>query len=94
MKAFKLSQLTLSQKVGTQFPYDWSNPVAMNEDVFVRSVFEKGLFRDILQTVRYFGFERTDPIFKTLEKTLPRPTLRAYENIKVGMLNAQNGRSA
>ena len=43
MKAFKLSQLTLSQKVGTQFPYDWSNPVAMSEDVFVRSVLEKGL---------------------------------------------------
>jgi hypothetical protein len=85
---------SLSQKIGTCFPYDWANPSGMEEDVFVRLVFEKGLFRDILQTVRYFGVERTEPIFKTLEKTLPRPTLRAYENIKVGMLNGQNRRTA
>lgn len=89
-----MNQLTLSQKVGTRFPYDWSNPLAMSEEVFVRKVFEKGLFRDILQTVCYFGFERTDPIFQALEKTLPKPTLRAYQNIKVGMLNAQDRQSA
>lgn len=89
-----MDQISLSQKVGTQFPYDWANPVAMNEDVFVRSVFEKGLFKDILQTVRYFGPEYTDVIFRTIEGTLPKPTLRAYENIKLGLLNAQNRCSA
>lgn len=81
---------SLSQKVGTQFPYDWANPLAMSDDVFIRAVFERGLFRDILLTVRYFGIERTDPVFKAVEKTMPRPTLRAYENIKLGMLNAQD----
>lgn len=89
-----MDDLTLSQKVGTQFPYDWSNPLAMNEDVFVRSVFEKGLFKDILQTVSYFGLERTDSVFAMIKESLPRPTLRAYENIKLGMLNAQNRRTA
>lgn len=89
-----MSELTLSQKVGTQFPYDWSNPLAMSEDVFVRNVFERGLFRDMLQTVRYFGFERTDPVFQALEDALPQPTRRAYENIKVGMLNAKNRRTS
>lgn len=89
-----MEQLTLSQKVGTQFPYDWSNPLAMREEVFVRSVFEKGLFKDILQTVRYFGLERTDSVFLVIKDTLPRPTLRAYENIKLGVLNAQNRRIA
>ncbi|CAN8138909.1 conserved hypothetical protein [uncultured Thiomicrorhabdus sp.] len=89
-----MDQFLLSQKIGTQFPYDWSNPVAMSEEVFVRKVFEKGLFKDILRTVRYFGLERTDPIFKSLEPDLPKPTLRAYENIKVGMLNAQDPRTA
>jgi hypothetical protein len=85
-----MKRLTLSQKVGTQFPYDWSNPLAMREDVFVRHVFEKGLFRDMLQTVLYFGVERTDPIFQALEDTLPKPTLRAYANIKIGFSNAQH----
>ncbi|BBP45287.1 hypothetical protein THMIRHAS_06600 [Thiosulfatimonas sediminis] len=91
---FIINELTLSQKIGTQFPYDWSNLLAMSEDFFVRNVFEKGLFRDMLQTVRYFGFERTDPVFQTLEDSLPKPTLRAYENIRIGMLNAKNRRTA
>lgn len=89
-----MDHLTLSQKVGTQFPYDWSNPLSMSEDVFIRCVFEKGLFKDILLTVRYFGLEGTDSIFEMVEETLPRPTLRAYENIKFGIQNAQNQCSA
>lgn len=85
---------SLSQKIGTCFPYDWANPSGMEEDVFVRLVFEKGLFRDILQTVRYFGVERVESIYKEMEAGLPRLTRFAYSNIKTGYENAQNRRAS
>ncbi len=85
---------SLSQKIGTLFPYDWANPSGMKEEVFVRHVISRGLFKDLLKTVRYMGFERVDCIFNEMEPTLPNATRRAYLNIKIGYQNAQNHRAS
>lgn len=82
--------LSLSQKIGTSFPYDWSNPSAMTEEVFIRLVMTRGLFKDMLTTIRYMGLERVQPIFDEMEPMLPAMTKQVYANIKIGYQNAQS----
>lgn len=89
-----MNKPSLSQKIGTSFPYDWANPSGMKEEVFVRQVFSRGLFKDLLKTVRYMGIHRVDDIFNEMEVILPNATRRAYLNIKIGYQNAQNHRAS
>lgn len=85
-----MNKMTLSQKIGTSFPYDWPNPSGMKEEVFVRQVISRGLFKDMLKTIRYLGFDSVEPIFNEIEANLPNVTKRTYYNIKIGYQNAQN----
>jgi len=85
-----MSNLSLSQKIGTRFPYDWSNPSGITEDVFIRLVMSRGLFNDMLTTICYMGFERVQPIFDEMEPLLPAMTKQVYANITIGYQNAQS----
>ena len=85
---------TLSQKVGTQFPYDWSNPSGMAPEVFIRQVIERGLFKDMLKTAHYFGMQEFAKIFNSIQTDLPTTTVKIYADIQIGYQNAQNGRTA
>jgi HTH-type transcriptional regulator / antitoxin HipB len=49
----------LSEKLGLDFPYDWSN-LDMSEESFIHAVLKKGRFMDILKTTHYFGLERVE----------------------------------
>jgi hypothetical protein len=62
----------------------------MTEEVFIRLVMTRGLFKDMLTTIRYMGFERVQPIFDEMEPMLPAMTKQVYGNIKIGYQNAQS----
>jgi len=47
----------LSEKLGLEFPYDWSNP-NMSESTLIALVLEKTRFNDILKIAFNFGLER------------------------------------
>lgn len=79
---------SLSQKIGTSFPYDWSSP-DMSSEVFVRQVFKRGLFRDMLKTVKYFGIQKTSKALEGIEEELSENTLDSYRDILKGYENAQ-----
>jgi len=53
------SSASLSQKLGLDFPYDWSNP-GMSEDTLIHQVLKKGRFMDILRLARHYGIDRID----------------------------------
>jgi len=74
----------LSAKIGTAFPYDWSNP-DINPDVFIFAVLERGIFKDILLTTKYFGVDRVEAILNRNLEDIPAVTLRSFENLKKGV---------
>lgn len=80
--------IRLSEKIGTQFCYDWSNP-DMPEDTFIYQVLERGMFKDMLSTTIYFGLDRVDFIFDQYKDGLFEATLRNYRNIRRGYLKGQ-----
>ncbi|MFV1984033.1 MAG: helix-turn-helix domain-containing protein [Thiohalomonadales bacterium] len=59
---------TLSEQLGLEFPYDWSNP-NINSETFIRLVLAKTRFNDILRITHYFGIERIKDETKHFDKS-------------------------
>lgn len=53
------SQHRLSQKLGLDWVYDWSNP-RMKESTFIRAVLQQGRFEDTLKVTAHFGIARME----------------------------------
>lgn len=74
----------LSQELGLDFPYDWSNP-GMSEDNFIRSVLTKGRFMDVLRLARHYGVDRIEVVAQELVNAPSWPRLhQILERIRVG----------
>ncbi len=73
------------------FPYDWSNP-DLGEDVLIRLILKRGIFQDILEACRHFGYGRVQEIASGMDDN--SRVLRSLQNIKEGMRRAQSGRKA
>lgn len=46
-----------SQKLGLDFPYDWSSP-AISDTALIGKVLDRARFMDVSKTFAYFGHER------------------------------------
>ena len=49
----------LSQKLGLDFPYDWSNP-AISDTALIGKVLDKARFMDVSKTFAHYGHMRVE----------------------------------
>ena len=84
----------LSERIGTEFPYDWSNS-KIDESTFIRKVLYAHRFNDVLKIVRYFGFERIASELPYLEdEEITAKVISMLTRIQKGMLLARCQRHA
>lgn len=78
----------LSVRVGTDFPYDWSN-ASIDEAVFIRKVLEAARYNDLLRTIDYFGYQRVaEEIGCLKDTTIANKVIGMLTRIQTGMLQA------
>ena len=51
----------LSQKLGLDFPYDWSNP-AISDTALIGKVLDKARFMDVSKTFAHYGHEQVESV--------------------------------
>ncbi len=74
----------LSQRLELDFPYDWSNP-AMDENIFIHQVLEKGRFMDVLRLARHYGIDRVETAAQIFVETSSWPRLgQIIDRIRAG----------
>lgn len=61
------SESRLSQKLGLDWVYDWSNP-RMKESAFMRAVLQQGRFEDTLKVAAHFGISRIEKELAQMQK--------------------------
>jgi len=84
----------LSERIGTEFPYDWSNS-KIDESTFIRKVLHAHRFNDVLKIVRYFGFDRIASELPYLEdEAITTKVISMLTRIQKGMLLARCQRHA
>ncbi len=55
----------LSQKLGLDFPYDWSNP-GISDTALIGKVLDKARFKDVSKTFAHYGHEKVENIANDL----------------------------
>lgn len=84
----------LSERIGTEFPYDWSNS-KIDENTFIRKVLYAHRFNDVLKIVRYFGFDRIASELPYLkDEAVTGKVISMLTRIQKGMLLARCQRHA
>ena len=84
----------LSERIGTEFPYDWSNS-KIDGSTFIRKVLYAHRFNDVLKVVKYFGFERIANELPYLEDgAVTAKVISMLARIQTGMLLARCQRHA
>lgn len=79
----------LSERIGTEFPYDWSNS-KIDESSFIRKVLYAHRFNDVLKIVRHFGFGRISSELPYLEdEAVTARVISMLTRIHKGMLLAK-----
>jgi len=87
-QAIRPSARPLSQTLGLDFPYDWSNP-DMNEDTFIHHVLEKSRFMDVLRLTRHYGLNRVETAALAFVETPHGQRLtQILDRIRAGKLKA------
>jgi len=87
-------QVPYSQRLKTEYPYDWSNP-QIDERVFIRKVLEAARFNDVLKVVAYFGEERVSEELAHIEsEVLASKLLGILGRIQKGRLQSQRSRAS
>lgn len=82
------STKALSQELGLDFPYDWSNP-EMSEDIFIHHVLKKGRFMDVLRLTGYYGIDRIEAAAQAFAEAPNWPRLgQILERIRIGKARA------
>jgi DNA-binding Xre family transcriptional regulator len=69
------------QPLRLSFPYNWSNS-AMSPEAMMVAILERGLFDDVLEAARYWGFARLQAVAQS--QTIAPSVQRMLRNIAAG----------
>lgn len=89
MKTENPPRMRMSERLGLQFPYDWSNP-SISDEALILNVLERGIFIDVCKVCAYFGMEKVQEISDSLPNNgvAGRTRVRILSNIKKGFSHA------